>query len=862
MEITKHNKIIYFVAFTFLLLCTLLLSACGGVKPENISNINQLLTDYSSDVKNFLDSNIQDKVVKYSFDEYNQSNLLSMTYDFIDTSKNELKTINAFFVYEENNTCYIKINKVEFSAPLSMGKIARYEEFKDDIIKECEALTITNIYSCQYNVADKMQNEILAEGINKKVFNSLESNEFAMVFDREAYYTLVPTSSKMYLCNVYDLYIIKDDSIEVYQVAVNQKNSQTQMIENLDTEYRYRSTLVETQTLSAPFVTKQYAGSNVSSNITQKFDENEHWFEDKQGNVISQKQKHSVINNKCEVCGYEFEYTYGLQFKLNSEKNGYILTGFDYNYKTNKIVIPESYMGLPVVEIGENCFYNNSLLQTNYITTIVIPKSIKTIDYMAFDYQNKIIEVYNLSSLDIQAGASDNGGVAKNAKYVYNNINTPSKVTVSDDFILYADGEEKYVLGYNGNKSSITLPDGYDIYGYAFYYNDIVKDVTFSDTTKYIGDYAFYEVELDNIELPKNLVTLGSFVFNNCASLKTITLPATLKNISADSIEVPNLEAYYVEDSSVDFYAQEGVLYNCEKTEIIDVPNCVKGEITIPESVTEIAAGQFKDRDFITKVTVPEGITQINDETFRSCNSLKEVVLPNTLTHIGEMAFSNCIDLNKINFPENLLTIDGLAFNNCKSLVEINLPDTITNLGVGAFYGCDNLTKINIPSPVTTLPKNLFYECYSLSEIQFNNNVTSIGEDAFYSCDSLTVLHLPDSLVTIEDDAFCRCDSLTTIVFTLNSNLQYTGQNSFSYCENLTKVVIPKSLKSISATTFFNYSMITIYYQGNLAEWENVHVDVNNFNDNELENIHFYSETQPAEEGNYWHYVDGLPVAW
>ena len=142
-----------------LLLYTLLLSACGGVKPEYISNINQLLTDYSSDVKNFLDSNIQDKVVKYSFDEYNQSNLLSMTYDFIDTSKNELKTINAFFVYEENNTCYIKINKVEFSASLSMGKIARYEEFKKDIIKECEALTITNIYSCQYNVADKMQNE-------------------------------------------------------------------------------------------------------------------------------------------------------------------------------------------------------------------------------------------------------------------------------------------------------------------------------------------------------------------------------------------------------------------------------------------------------------------------------------------------------------------------------------------------------------------------------------------------------------------------------------------------------------------------------------------------------------------------------
>ena len=26
--------------------------------------------------------------------------------------------------------------------------------------------------------------------------------------------------------------------------------------------------------------------------------------------------------------------------------------------------------------------------------------------------------------------------------------------------------------------------------------------------------------------------------------------------------------------------------------------------------------------------------------------------------------------------------------------------------------------------------------------------------------------------------------------------------------------------------------------------------------------VYFYSETEPTEEGNYWHYVNGVPVAW
>ena len=59
----------------------------------------------------------------------------------------------------------------------------------------------------------------------------------------------------------------------------------------------------------------------------------------------------------------------------------------------------------------------------------------------------------------------------------------------------------------------------------------------------------------------------------------------------------------------------------------------------------------------------------------------------------------------------------------------------------------------------------------------------------------------------------------------------------------------------------YNHSTIRyIYYCGTYDEFvaEFGHPSSN------LYYIHFfqYSETEPTEDGNYWHYVDGIPVIW
>lgn len=57
-------------------------------------------------------------------------------------------------------------------------------------------------------------------------------------------------------------------------------------------------------------------------------------------------------------------------------------------------------------------------------------------------------------------------------------------------------------------------------------------------------------------------------------------------------------------------------------------------------------------------------------------------------------------------------------------------------------------------------------------------------------------------------------------------------------------------------------SLTNVYYAGDESDWEMI--DISTFYNNSLTNAtrFYYSDTEPTESGNYWHYVDGIPTVW
>lgn len=176
-----------------------------------------------------------------------------------------------------------------------------------------------------------------------------------------------------------------------------------------------------------------------------------------------------------------------------------------------------------------------------------------------------------------------------------------------------------------------------------------------------------------------------------------------------------------------------------------------------------------------------------------------------------------------------VMSIATSAFYNCDSLTSITIPDSVTSIGYGAFRGCSSLTSITIPDSVTSIGSEAFYDCDSLTSVTIGNGVTSIGENAFYGCDKLTSVTIGNGVTSIGYNAFYSCYSLTSI--TIPDSVTNIGSNAFAGCNNLTN----------------------IYYTGTFSDWNMLAISDGN-NAITRATIYYYSENQPTDEGNYWHY--------
>ena len=108
--------------------------------------------------------------------------------------------------------------------------------------------------------------------------------------------------------------------------------------------------------------------------------------------------------------------------------------------------------------IGEDAFYNCANL-----ISVMLPANLVEIGDYAFGYCDKLVEVYNASNLVIEPESWDNPGDLEPYN-VYTPNEGESALSYVDDFVIFTyAGVESYLMAYDGNATSLTLPEG--VYG-------------------------------------------------------------------------------------------------------------------------------------------------------------------------------------------------------------------------------------------------------------------------------------------------------------------------------------------------------------------------------------------------------------
>ena len=204
-------------------------------------------------------------------------------------------------------------------------------------------------------------------------------------------------------------------------------------------------------------------------------------------------------------------------------------------------------------------------------------------------------------------------------------------------------------------------------------YREIISQVVINDGVTSIGSSAFWNcIGLTSVTIPNSVTSIGFMAFFYCTVLTSVTIPNSVTSIGVDAfLGCFGLTSIDVVSDNSNYCSVDGVLFNKNKTILIQYPMGKQGAYTIPNSVTSI-----------------------ENDAFYACTGLTSVTIGNSVTSIGESAFQDCTGLTSVTIGNGVSSIGNFAFTSCRRLTSVTIPNSVTSIGDGAFYECTGLTSV------------------------------------------------------------------------------------------------------------------------------------------------------------------------
>ncbi|MBO5294628.1 MAG: leucine-rich repeat domain-containing protein, partial [Clostridia bacterium] len=404
-----------------------------------------------------------------------------------------------------------------------------------------------------------------------------------------------------------------------------------------------------------------------------------------------------------------------------------------------------------------------------------------------------------------------------------------------------------------------------------------IKSVVFPDSIKVIDEWSFCDnPQLESVTFGKSVTLIGNSAFSECSSLKSIVIPDSVETIDTAAFSCClNLETVTV-GLGLKAISQEAFGWTNLKS------------IDIPSNVETIGKNAFTNCTQLEEVVIEDGVKRIEQNAFADCKKLKKVILPNTLEYMEADVFENspAIECNiykgmkylgsATNPYFALVGSDGAtqliphtdtvfymseALLNCENIVSVEVGPNVKFIGYRALGGMDALEEITVHSD------NAYY--YVVNNILFDKSESK----PIQACKT-SVIPSDGSIAVLDLDIFSYISSIES--FYIPKGIK-TIRFHFFGMEGLEMVILESDIEHFIVEGNYDECDLkaedcyAVYYCYTEEQWENVNVEypfgkagMMRPTDchTDAATHYFYSETEPTGEGNYWHYVDGVPTPW
>ena len=600
------------------------------------------------------------------------------------------------------------------------------------------------------------------------------------------------------------------------------------------------------------------------------FDETSHWHDATCGHdLVSEQGKHKWNEqNVCTVCGYEMQYTKGMEYSKSGKGDNAELSVKSIGTAADTELVIPAYAEmdgevLPVTTIDKNAFAKNQS-----ITSVVIPDGVTIIYDRAFNQCKNLVKVVFPDTLkEIKREAFAYCEALQNFElpqsllslrtWSFMNCNSLTSVTIPSK-VQYVTS----AFANCGSLKTVSFPKSDTIgspdISSAFEGCSALQAVTLPDNMTIISDSAFRRCEsLTCIKLPEAVTAIESDAFAYCSRFVTFTVPenvATIEDGAFDEcfiLEVFNKSALNIVagESSFGGIAANAVNVYTPTSGSSIMTTTDNGFVFIKTSSKWSMVGYIGDEQEITlpsSFTSGEGETvteyTIRSDAFDQCEDLKAI---NVLQDNAGYSSQNGVLYDKSGFtlvrvpmgmegkyvmPDNCRYIESTAFYNCEKLTSVTFGNSITELDdAKCLTGCYGVETIVIGSGIKEINTGIFDNADSLSEIIVadDNKYYASIDGLLYDKEVRELIYLPWE----KDGELVIPDGVTSL-----GNLGLMENN------RITSVSLPSSITYIGYGFYYCTGLEKIEFRGTMAQWNAVGKTSVNGNHTWAEGLWYVSE--------------------